>query len=263
MPDEPNSIPYGWLNVFLANAALGWLILAAGLLVASFLSRRFRPARLRWLALGAFGAMLLTGAANYAVIAGLMLPAMADGQDRQADEMLQRMEQDEEGETSSTPRDPASAAAATEASEPMSLARVGRPAPRFSVRMADGTERSSDELRGKVVVVNFFATWCGPCLLELPHLQEIYDRHRGDDRFALLAIGREETPETLREFAREHRWTFPMAADEGREAYDQFARESIPRVYVIAPDGTIAFRSVGYSKRGITRLNAAIDKLLK
>jgi peroxiredoxin len=258
MPDEPNPMPYGWLNVFLANAAVGWLILAVGLLVASFLSRRFPPARLRRLALGAFGAMLLTGAANYAVIFGLMLPAMADAQEQQADEMLQRMEQDEEGETSSTTPTPSA-----EASAPMSVARVGRPAPRFSVRMADGTERSSDELRGKVVVVNFFATWCGPCLRELPHLQEIYDRHRGDDRFALLTIGREETPETLREFAREHRWTFPMAADEERKAYDQFARETIPRVYVIAPDGTIAFQSVGYSKRGITRLNAAIDKLLR
>ena len=256
MPVEPNPVPYAWLNVLLASVAMGWLILAAALLATSFVTRRFPRSRLRWLALGAFGAMLLTGAANYAVIFGLMLPGIAAEQERLQDERLEQLEGDVAAETSST-------APATGAPERTSPVRVGRPAPTFSVRMADGTTRSSEELKGKVLVVNFFATWCGPCLRELPHLQETYDRYRGDDRFAMLVIGREETPETVRDFAREHNWTFPIAADERREAFDRFASDSIPRVYLIAPDGTVSFQSVGFTKRGISRLNAAIDKLLK
>ena len=231
MPDAQASpaIPYGWLNHLLVNVILGLFVLSVVLLVYSFFTRRFRKRRIRVLSLWAFGGMLATAAANYALIFFVILPTLAaDGQNASRG----------------------------------SRTAVGDRAPAFSVQMTDGTTRSSGELRGKVTVVSFFATWCGPCILELPHLQELYKRHQGDDRFEMLVIGREETQETVQEFVREHGWTFPAAADSERRTFDLFAENGIPRVYVIAPEGKIAFQSIGFTERGITRLGESVDSLL-
>ena len=223
-------VPYGWLNHLLANAILGLFVMSVVLLVYSFFTRGEPKRQIRLLSLWAFGGMLATAAANYALIFFVILPTLAA-----------------EGQNASRG----------------SRTAVGDRAPAFTVQMADGTTRSSGELRGKVTVVSFFATWCGPCILELPHLQELYERHQGDDRFELLVIGREETTETVLAFVREHAWTFPAAADPERETFDLFAENGIPRVYVIAPDGTIAFQSIGFTEQGIARLEEAVDSLLE
>ena len=113
------------------------------------------------------------------------------------------------------------------ANRPGTLTSVGEQAPDIAVTSVEGPSIRLADLRGRVVLVNFFATWCGPCKMELPDLQEIWSEFQDNDEFRMFVIGREESAETVRTFKDEHGFTFPMASDLDRAAFDRFATESI------------------------------------
>jgi peroxiredoxin len=144
---------------------------------------------------------------------------------------------------------------------PSTLTRVGDAAPDLSVVADDGSMIDSARLKGKVVVLNFFATWCGPCLAELPHLQTLWDEYGMRDDFAMLVVGREETDEVVTEFKSRHGFTFPIAADPERTIYGRFATEFIPRTYLLSRDGTILFQTVGFEE--IDKLKELLARELK
>ena len=112
-------------------------------------------------------------------------------------------------------------------------------------------------------MLNFFATWCGPCVQELPHLQELWNEFGKDDEFSMIIVGREKTSEAVTEFKSMHRFTFPMAADPVREIYNRFASERIPRTYVISRDGKIAYQTVGFYPEEIDKLSELVVRELK
>ena len=96
--------------------------------------------------------------------------------------------------------------------------KVGDEAPLFAVTTLDGAKFSLQEQRGKVVLVNFFATWCGPCLQEMPHLEKaVWQKYRGA-KFAMIALGREHSNDEVRPFQKKTGFTFPMAGDVKRGA---------------------------------------------
>jgi peroxiredoxin len=145
---------------------------------------------------------------------------------------------------------------------------IGDPAPDISVVMLDGSKKRLSDFRGKLVLVNFFATWCGPCNLELPHLQELWNVLKANDRITMLAVSREETKDTVAAFIAGHGFTFPVALDPDAAAFSEFAKESIPRTYLIGRDGTILFQTLGFSddipvyRRELTTLRRTIDREL-
>jgi peroxiredoxin len=139
------------------------------------------------------------------------------------------------------------------------LTSVGQPAPDITVTTVDGNTINLADLRGRVVLVNFFATWCGPCMIELPELQKVWDEFRARDGFRMLVVGREETIESVRAFSGEHDFTFPLAADADHAAFDRFATDRIPRTYLISRDGKIIFQCVGYYEEQM----GALQTLLK
>jgi peroxiredoxin len=127
--------------------------------------------------------------------------------------------------------------------------KVGEKAPDFTCQALGGDEFALSKLKGKVVVVNFFATWCGPCMMEMPHLEkEVYSKYKDRKDFGLIAIGREHGTAELEKFKREKGYTLPMAPDPKREAYGKYAEKYIPRTFVVGKDGILKLATVGYTE---------------
>ena len=148
------------------------------------------------------------------------------------------------------------------ANHPGKLTQLGKPAPDFAITGTDGTPFRSADCRGKVVLLNFFATWCGPCQMELPHLQAIWKEFEDNGQFCMLVIGCEESDETVKVFKAAHSFTFPMASDPKGLIYAEFASQYIPRTYLISRDGTIIFQTTGFYEEEISKLEALLHKEL-
>lgn len=142
------------------------------------------------------------------------------------------------------------------------LVRVGDKAPDFTVEMFDGTEISLEALRGKVVLLNFWATWCPPCREELTHVQkEIIDRFEGRP-FVFLPVSRGESREAVAAFREKTGYAFPMGLDSLRTVYDRYASNFIPRNFLISPGGKVVFSAVGYDEEEFRELILAIEEAL-
>lgn len=130
--------------------------------------------------------------------------------------------------------------------EDTSFIRTGDMAPPMEFTTLDGRVIRLEDLRGRVVLLNFFSTWCGPCRQELPRLQtDIWERF-GSKGLLLLAVSMDnrDTPETIREWTKE--CTFSVATDP-KGIYKQLAT-SVPRCYLITPEGRIRFMTCGFGK---------------
>ncbi len=143
-----------------------------------------------------------------------------------------------------------------------SFVGVGDRAPNFDVTDVDGATFSLANVKGKVVVLNFFATWCGACVMELPHIETIWTDYRDQDKFALLVIGREETMDAVRDFRSKSGFSLPIAPDPERDVYSMFAKELIPRTVVISPDGVVVYSQVGFEEGDLDELRAVLTEQL-
>ena len=142
------------------------------------------------------------------------------------------------------------------------LAKVGMQAPDFTVTMFDGSSLTLSEQKGKVVLVNFWATWCPPCRQELMRVQsDIVDRFAGQP-FVFIPISRAEEKETVAAFREQMGYTFPMGLDPDRAIYDRYASNFIPRNFLINSEGTVVAATVGYEQEEFDALIAQIGTLL-
>lgn len=149
------------------------------------------------------------------------------------------------------------------AQEKETLVKVGDDVPEFVVEMFDGQKINIKDLKGKIVLINFWATWCPPCQEELKRVQkEIIDRFKGKD-FVFLAISREESKEQVKKFRERNGYTFPMGLDPERRIYSKFATATIPRNFIIDKKGKIVEIEVGYTKEAFAKMIEKLEKLLK
>jgi len=150
----------------------------------------------------------------------------------------------------------------TQTPEQATLTTVGQQAPTFVATTTTGETFDLADQRGKVVLLNFFATWCPPCRQELPHLeQEVWARFK-EQPFTVLCIGREHDSAELESFATELGLSMPMAGDPDRAAFSLYATQYIPRNVVIGQDGTIIYQGSGYSEEEFSTMIGVIEQAL-
>jgi cytochrome c biogenesis protein CcmG, thiol:disulfide interchange protein DsbE len=113
-------------------------------------------------------------------------------------------------------------------------------APEFSLQGLDGEAVSLQSLRGKVVLVNFWATWCPPCKAEMPDLDALQREYGEDKDFVVLGVNVEEDAEAVKSFAEQHRLSFPIVLDrDGSVTTKQFGVRPLPTTFIIDREGFI------------------------
>ena len=155
------------------------------------------------------------------------------------------------------------AAMAQDDIEATTLIKKGDKAPDFTVEMVDGEQNTLSKLKGKVVVVNFWATWCPPCRQELKVVEkELINRFKGKD-FVFLPISRGEAKKTVEAFRKQNGYTFPMGLDPKQTIYKKYASNYIPRNFVVGKDGKVIYVSVGYEPKEFAEMVEVIEKAVK
>jgi peroxiredoxin len=127
-------------------------------------------------------------------------------------------------------------------------AMVGGNAPDFSAQSLDGRTFSLKDFRGqKNVVVTFWASWCGPCRLEMPTLIEFYKKNHGiSSDFEVLAVSIDEDAKSAEDFASSMKLNFPVLVDSRQKIASAYQVDGIPTMYVIDKSGKIAYGHSGY-----------------
>lgn len=146
------------------------------------------------------------------------------------------------------------------------IIRVGQTVPDIKWTQTDGKTVSIKDLRGKVVMLQFTASWCGVCRKEMPFIErDIWQKHKDNKDFYLVGIDRDEPKATVEAFAKQTGVTYPLALDPGADLFAQFAlRESgITRNVLVDRDGKIVMTTRLYNEKEFQKLVGKIDSLLK
>lgn len=142
------------------------------------------------------------------------------------------------------------------------LLKVGDRMPAFTAVETDGRPWQSQALSGRVAVLNFFATWCGPCMQEMPLIEKELWQPLREKGLAVVSFGREHKPEEIAAFARKKGFTFTLLADPKREAYGNFAEKFIPRCYLVGRDGIIRAAITGAAPADFAAFKTAVAAAL-
>lgn len=121
---------------------------------------------------------------------------------------------------------------------------VGHAAPDFTLTALDGTTHRLHDLRGKVVFVNLWATWCPPCREEMPSMVRFYQQFK-DRGVEVLAVSEDTDEEALRRFVEKYQVTFPVLRDENKRVYQLYRATGIPETHLIDKLGVIEVSTIG------------------
>jgi peroxiredoxin/outer membrane lipoprotein-sorting protein len=136
-------------------------------------------------------------------------------------------------------------AAARPLDAPTASELEGKPAPEFKLASLDGKTVSLSDLKGEVVILDFWATWCGPCRLSLPHLDELYKAQK-DKGVEVFALDEQEAKDDVEAFVKKTGLSVPVLLDSEGKAGSQYGVTGIPQTVVIGKDGKIAKIIVGF-----------------
>ena len=143
------------------------------------------------------------------------------------------------------------------------IVKVGEMMPSFSIVSDNGTKINSAELKGKVVLINFFATWCPPCQKELASVQQtLWPKYKDNNKFVMLVIGREHSDKELATYNEKKGFTFPLYPDKSRAIFGAIAKSLIPRSYLIGKDGKVIYAGKGYTDKEFAELLEKIETAL-
>ena len=145
------------------------------------------------------------------------------------------------------------------------LVKVGDVAPDFTLKYTDGSDFTLSELRGKVVMLQFTASWCGICRGEMPHIESrIWQPHKDNADFVLVGVDREEPREVVEEYTAKLGTTYPMLLDDKGDVFASYAvrKSGITRNVLVDRDGRIVKLTRRFEEAEFNDLVATIDSLL-
>jgi peroxiredoxin len=145
------------------------------------------------------------------------------------------------------------------------LVKVGDQAPDdFELILQDGTKTSLQALRGKIVVLQFTASWCSVCRKEMPHLEQMWQTYK-DKNVVLIGVDRDEPLETVKKFHKDMKITYPLALDPGADIFGRFAhkKSGVTRNVVIDATGKIVYLTRLYDEKEFADMVKVIDAFAK
>ena len=123
--------------------------------------------------------------------------------------------------------------------------KPGSPAPNFTLKSLDGENVSLSQFKGKVVLLNFWATWCSPCKEEIPELNRLYEKMK-DRNFVILAVSEDnKPPEKIKDFTREYNMKFTVLYDGSRTAAGLYRLSGVPETFLIDKNGKLIYKFIG------------------
>lgn len=145
------------------------------------------------------------------------------------------------------------------------LVKVGDMAPDFEMQLPGGEKVRLSSLRGKVVMLQFTASWCGVCRKEMPHIEEqIWLKHKNNPEFALYGIDRDEPAEKIAEMRKATQVTYPIGLDPNGDIFGLYAKKEagITRNVIIDKDGKIVMLTRLFEEKEFNRMVTLIDEML-
>jgi peroxiredoxin len=144
---------------------------------------------------------------------------------------------------------------------PLAFAEV---APNFSLRDMNGKQVSLEDYRGQVVLLNFWATWCGPCKVEMPHLQAMYTDF-SDKGFVVLAVSTDDARNVskVKPFIKKNKYTFPVLLDKDSSVLNQYNPEQVlPYNVLIDSNGEVVWKKASYAPGEEVELRHKVESAL-
>lgn len=154
---------------------------------------------------------------------------------------------------------------ATEPEDRGYIVKVGDTAPDFKVELTDGRTVSLSELKGKVVMLQFTASWCGVCREEMPHIEsEIWQKYKDRKDFFLMGLDYDEPQDKVLKFAQSTGVTYPLGLDTKAAIFQKYARPDagVTRNVLIGKDGRIVMLTRLYNETEFSKLVEKIDELM-
>ncbi len=135
--------------------------------------------------------------------------------------------------------------------------------PAFEVPGIAGPKFSTDQLKGKITILNFWAPWCPPCKSEMPHLQEFYKEFKDKEGFQLIAVAVRDSKDAVLNFITENNYSFPVYVDENISSVGLFVSQGIPVTYIVNKDGKVVGNYTGAYDFTSAEFKAVIEGMLK
>jgi thiol-disulfide isomerase/thioredoxin len=139
-------------------------------------------------------------------------------------------------------------------------AEIGRKAPDFRLRDLSGHEVSLGQYRGKIVILDFWAEWCGPCRMSMPILEQLQEEYSG--KMTLLAVNLRDSEEVVRNYVQSQNLSSKVILDPDGAVGQQYGAVGIPMQFIIDREGVVRYVLSGYDPRMKSWIKSEIDKLL-